>query len=170
MKNQRKWGSPEKQADKPKTTSHPLSLNFAPEVKTPTPYTSLPRRERRSKISSADKNAMTPRRSTRKHTPSEATRNKEDPSDEDVILSLNDEKYKEIMWRHYNILGKKQPGDKSREEDVGNQIFISLKKSLGRGGRFFKKMSHGDIVFVVDDVGALQSECLFPHTFYCRTD
>ena len=62
------------------------------------------------------------------------------------------------MWKHYNILGRKQPGEKGREEEVADEIFRSLKRSLGREGRFFKKMSHGDLLFAVDDEGAMQSE------------
>lgn len=61
------------------------------------------------------------------------------------------------MWRHFNILGKKQPREKHREETVVRQILGTLKKRLGMGGRFFKKMTQS-IFVVVDDVGALESK------------
>lgn len=45
-----------------------------------------------------------------------------------------------------------------REETVVRQILGTLKKRLGMGGRFFKKMTQSDIFVVVDDVGALESK------------
>ena len=158
MKNYRKWsGVPE-----PTRVRKPASAMKSPSQQLLSPPPSRTQRDRQAKVSTpGNENATSsPRRSTRLPTPNEDARNKSDPNGEDVVLSLNDTKYKKILYKHYNMLGKKQPGDKVREESFGIQIFQSLKRSLGRNGRFFKKMSHGDLMFEVDDEGALQSKTL----------
>ena len=177
MKNYKQWEDlPEKPVATPKFTGHTTVLNSAAQAKTPSLSTILPRRESQPKKASTDENMISPRRSTRKPTPIkayrnnggpadaiEASRNKDEPGDEDVILSLSDEKYKTIMWQQYNILGKKAPRGSGlgRDDEVANQIFVLFKRSLGKRGKFFKKMSRSDNLFVVDDEGALRSECLF---------
>ena len=186
MKNYRKWSatdSPEKPAAAPKSTVVPQHAprsparpiqKSGPAQKSPMqpPPRNRPQREQPQRVAHRHPAAslaaehggatnLSPRRSTRKPTASEESRNKNDPSDSDVILSLNHDLYKEIMWRHYNILGRKQPGDKVREEEAGQKIFRTLKKSLGRSGRFFKKMSHGDLLFAVDNESALHSKYYF---------
>lgn len=115
------------------------------------------RTEDESKISAST--SKTPsRRSSRKPTPSETVRNKSEPRDGDITLSFNDGRYKEIMWRHYNILGKRQFREKQREGTVVQQILQSLKIRLGMGGRFFRRMYQNDLSIVVDDEEALQSK------------
>ena len=118
---------------------------------------SCSRTEDEAKIS-ASTSETPPRRSSRKPTPSETVRNKFEPRDGDITLSFNDGRYKEIMWRHYNILGKRQFREKQREETVVRQILQSLKNRLGMGGRFFRKMFQSDLSIVVDDDEALQSK------------
>ncbi len=118
---------------------------------------SCSRTEDVSKISAATSETP-PRRSSRKPTPSETVRNKSEPRDGDITLSFNDGRYKEIMWRHFNILGKRQFREKQREETVVRQILQSLKNRLGMGGRFFRKMYQSDLSIVVDDEEALQSK------------
>ena len=62
------------------------------------------------------------------------------------------------MWSHYKKLGRTQQGG-CGENNVGEKIFRTLKKGLGKGrGRFFKKAVHGYDVFEVDDAESLQSE------------
>ena len=75
------------------------------------------------------------------------------PSDR-IILSLNDEYYKDIMWKHYRILGKTRDG--AREVRIGNDIFTIFKQTMGRNGRFFKRAQDQD--FEVDDETALASK------------
>ena len=67
------------------------------------------------------------------------------------------------MWRHYNVLGKKQSREKDREEIAIHQILRSLKERLGEGGRFFKRITQSDIFIVVDDEEALQSKDFNEH-------
>lgn len=155
MKNYPKWsGSPEKAASTKPAASPPPRRKSPPQFPSHLQGGRHPARSAKA----IAKTSLSPRRSTRKPTASEDSMNKSKPGDGDVVLSLNHDEYKEIMWRNYNILGRKEPGDKVREEEAGMQIFQSLKKRLGRGGRFFKKMSHGDVVFAVDDETALQSK------------
>mmetsp|Transcript_40927 Transcript_40927/g.73781 ORF Transcript_40927/g.73781 Transcript_40927/m.73781 type:complete len:1370 (-) Transcript_40927:68-4177(-) len=74
--------------------------------------------------------------------------------DNSVVLSLLNDKYKNIMWSHFKTLGMMQKGG-TGEEEMGRKIFRTLKKGLGKGGGFFKKPLHGDLFEVNDDV-ALQ--------------
>ena len=78
------------------------------------------------------------------------------PVENDIILSLNDERYREVMWKHFRMLGEKTPGDNSREEEMGNGLFQWFKTGLRRGGHFYKKEPRGDELFQVDDELAIQ--------------
>ncbi len=71
-----------------------------------------------------------------------------------IVLSLNDEYYKEIMWRHYRILGKTR--DSGRELRIGNDVFAIFQQKMGQTGRFFKRAQNQD--FEVNDEIALASE------------
>ena len=126
-------------------TSQPPRENSAP--------ASQPPRE-----NSAPASQPPPRRSTRELTPRNEPTNELEPRDGDIILSLRDGLYKDVMYKHYKILGKRDPGDKGREAEMGSQIFRSLRSSLGREGRFFKRMSRGDYPYLIDDDGALESK------------
>mmetsp|Transcript_7489 Transcript_7489/g.12411 ORF Transcript_7489/g.12411 Transcript_7489/m.12411 type:complete len:1519 (-) Transcript_7489:40-4596(-) len=78
------------------------------------------------------------------------------PADNDIVLSLNDERYREVMWKHFRLLGAKTPGDNSREEEIGNRLFQWFKTGLRRGGHFYKKEPRGDEIYKVDDDLALR--------------
>jgi hypothetical protein len=106
----------------------------------------------------ASKTETKPRRSSRKPTPNESLRINSGPRQGDITLSFSDEIYKEIMWKHYNILGKKLSREKDMEKTVVHQILQSLKKRLGKRGRFFKRITQSNICIVVDDEEALQSK------------
>merc|ERR1712194_233789 len=70
----------------------------------------------------------------------------------DVVLSLLNEKYKNIMWSHFRKLGRAH----GEEEEFGRKIFLTLKKGLGKGGAFFKKPFHGKNLLQINDEVALQ--------------
>ncbi len=106
------------------------------------------------------------KRSTRNSTTSETARTIPKPTRDDTILCLSNKKYKEEMLKYYNILGNKQGGGKFKEENVVLQIFQSLKKSMGKGGIFFLKMSRGDLFHPVDDERALQSKWVYVLVVY----
>ena len=75
----------------------------------------------------------------------------------DVILSLSDEYYKNIMWKHYRMLGK--DADTERKNQVGKQIFFIFQQRTGSTGKFFKRMQQGSREdFEVDANTALESE------------
>jgi len=70
----------------------------------------------------------------------------------DIILSLLDEKYKEIMWAQYRKLGRTN-GTYDRENVAGMDILFTLKKGMGTRGRFFKKSPHSfDLIDCSEDV------------------
>jgi hypothetical protein len=156
MKNYPKWsGSSEKQAAKPQSTSSSASTEKMP-----------PRRLRRNSRAETsplgnEKNTPTivPRRSSRKSKSTESARKSLDSSISDITLCLSDEKYKEVIWRYYDVIGKNQLADEFNEEKLVHEIFQLLKKRLGKGGRFFRKIVHDDLLCPVDDEGALKSEC-----------
>ena len=171
MKNYRKWsGVPDKQAERqprrvrkpasstriglPPSSSTPSRTQHGRQAKVPVVYTDT---QPTVNQYTAASEASSPRRSSRKPSPNEDSTYMSMSNNQDVLLSLMDANYKNILYKHYNILGKKQPNDKTnREVTHANQIFQSLRRSLGRNGRFFKKTSHGDLRFEVDDAGAMQ--------------
>ena len=80
-----------------------------------------------------------------------------------VILSLNVDFYKDIMWKHYKILGKHR--DSEKEVQTGSEIFTFLKSKLGQGGAFFKRVNNFDVE--VDEETALASKLHDSFIFGC---
>jgi hypothetical protein len=76
-----------------------------------------------------------------------------------VVLSLNDDYYKNTMWRYYRVLGKTR--DIDWETQVGNEIFSLFKQKMGGTGRFFKRQSDRVQDVEVDNEKALCSEYFF---------
>ena len=72
-------------------------------------------------------------------------------SSANIILSLNDDYYKEIMWRHYRVLGKVR--DSVKEAELASRLFGLFKKEMGSAGRFFKQ-DHGVDVEVSEKLAA----------------
>ena len=150
MKNYRKWGVPEtssRQRQRKSTTA------TAPRKVQPPLSPPRTKRDRNAKITTPGNlsGTLPPMRSTRNPMPN----NDDGRSSGDILLSLNDEEYKKLLYKHYNLLGKKRPNDRIREEAHAMQVFLTLKKKLGKSGRFFKKIAHGDLHFAVDDDVAL---------------
>jgi len=158
MKNYPKWsGSPQKHAVKAQQSSS----SSASGGKMPSLSPRQLRRETRTEVSAHENNDSTTtirKRAIRTSTSSDHARNIRKLSKNDIILCLSNDQYKEVMVRYYNILGSKQGGGKFKEENVVHQIFQSLKKSMGKGVRFFMKMSPDDLLHPVDDDIALQSK------------
>ena len=74
----------------------------------------------------------------------------------DILLSLNNPEYIEIMWEHYNILGNVR--DKEKEINACDEAFNQFKQKQRRhGGRFFKSTQKG-ATFQVNDITARDSE------------
>jgi hypothetical protein len=72
------------------------------------------------------------------------------PSAKDIVLSLHDPTYKEIMWEQFNILGPDR--DKERETEVCDEVFILFKQNMRKRGTFFKSVGGGNIIEVDDAV------------------
>ena len=58
-------------------------------------------------------------------------------SSANILLSLNDDYYKAILWKHYKILGKNR--DSEKEAVLANWLFVLFKKELGDKGKFMKQ-------------------------------
>jgi hypothetical protein len=72
-----------------------------------------------------------------------------------IVVSLENDHYKEIMWKHFRILGKSKDIDLSK---IGNEILIEFKQQMvGSGGGKFYKRERG-LVIEIDDNKALCSE------------
>lgn len=66
-------------------------------------------------------------------------------SNNDIILSLHNDYYKQIMWAHYKILGKDRNSEK--EISMGQTILNILKDKLSqqkKGGKFYKQAGCGN--------------------------
>lgn len=74
----------------------------------------------------------------------------------DILLSLTSSFYKEIMWRHFNLLGTTR--DTEKEKKTCNRVFRLFKDRMGDDGSFFKCVSDKNIV--VDDSAARESKYL----------
>lgn len=68
---------------------------------------------------------------------------------DDIVLSLNDERYKDIMVKHFNSLGMDR--DAEREREVSENVLMIFKQTMGNSGRFFKR-SNGNDLEVDEDV------------------
>jgi hypothetical protein len=79
--------------------------------------------------------------------------NQVEQTDDDIVLSLLSEKYRNIMWSNFKKLGRKQEGGK-REGEASKHILDTLKNGLGKNGRLLKKS--GGAVIKVDDEAARQ--------------
>ena len=75
-----------------------------------------------------------------------------------VVVSLDDDHYKEIMWKHFRILGKSRDIELSK---VGNEILVEFKQQMSsNGGRFYRRERGQEIE--IDDDKALCSEYTLP--------
>lgn len=84
------------------------------------------------------------------------------PTENDVLLSLKDQKYKATMFQAFRKLGAKKENERDKEEErqMKSNVFDSFKQS---GARFVKHVNYRklDLGFVeADDEYARDSECL----------
>lgn len=70
-----------------------------------------------------------------------------------ILVSLEDDHYKEIMWKHFRILGKTKDLDLSK---IGNEILVEFKQQMSSNGRFYRRERDQEIE--IDDDKALCSE------------
>ena len=77
------------------------------------------------------------------------------PTGTDIILSLSDEKYKQILTKIFQSLGPVK--DNIRETEEAEKIFNELKST---GGRFFKQNRLTKKCYLVNDGEALKSKSI----------
>ena len=81
------------------------------------------------------------------------------PSQNDVVLSLVDEYYKEIMWKHFRLLGTIRAKD---DEDAAIGTILSIfKQRVGRNGKFYKRDQKTGKYSAVTQADARASELYF---------
>ena len=148
----------------PRAKSDRASLKRSPSPHPRAPRAKAGTREPRRNSRDAQRD-MPLRRSRQTRRPTVELSNAVDgnPTENDIVLSLLDDRYREEMHKHYNLLGPKRPSDREREEAMAATIFRVFKRRLGRSGRFFKKEHRGIVFFLTDDEGAMHSKftCLF---------
>ncbi|KAL3767852.1 hypothetical protein ACHAWU_007330, partial [Discostella pseudostelligera] len=78
------------------------------------------------------------------------------PRDGDIILSLNNDEYKEIMFSKFRTIGIRMGTDENAMLDVVKNELLSLfKQKLGKDGRLLKADRHRRDLWVADDDEAL---------------
>jgi hypothetical protein len=81
------------------------------------------------------------------------------PCDGDIILSLNNDEYKEIMFSKFRTIGIRMGADENAMLDlVKNELLSLFKRKLGKDGRLLKLDRHRRDLWVADDDEALLSE------------
>ena len=78
------------------------------------------------------------------------------PGDGDVILSLTDPYYKQILYQHYKLLGTSR--DLQHEGRVCEEILDVFREKIGRKGRYFKRPRPTYPPIQVDESTVLQSK------------
>jgi len=74
----------------------------------------------------------------------------------DTVLNTKNSKYRRIMLIQYKKLGERLEGEEtSALRLVGEEIFNTFKKGMGKKGRFWKKLRRGELYELLDDAEAL---------------
>ena len=89
---------------------------------------------------------------------------KSKPTQDDVVLSLMDDNYKDIMYGHFRMLGVNRV--KEEEDEAIEKVFALLKRRVGRDGSFFKRVQATGTYVVVPENEARSSELPF-HLCLC---
>lgn len=84
---------------------------------------------------------------------------KSKPTQDDVVLSLMDDYYKDIMYRHFRMLGVNRV--KEEEDEAIEKVFALLKRRVGRDGSFFKRVQATGTYVVVPENEARSSKLSF---------
>ena len=88
----------------------------------------------------------------------------------DVILSLNNAKYKQLMFAKFSQLGIRKAGKPERINEMKQEILSLLKVDMGQCGRFLKIDRKLKNSWEVDEKEAIKSKfkCLIHELLFCR--
>ena len=78
----------------------------------------------------------------------------------DIVLSMRNPRYKEIMWTRFNLLGRQR--DHSREDAIITEVFQLFKS---QHAKFYKQTKQGERV-PVNEEEALASELVSSQTLH----
>lgn len=80
------------------------------------------------------------------------------PGYKDVILSLKNQSYKELMFTKFEILGKRTGSEEGKDKDdkMMHELFSFFKQGMGNDGQFLKSDRHMIDIWEVDDKDALE--------------
>ena len=154
MKNYDAWSSEERKTEFVDANTYTTSASTYYELSVDNDETTSTRRQSLPSTASSSSSSST-------SLPSSSV----DENENDVVLSLRNEYYKQIMWSHFRILGKDRNNDKER--GVGKAVFdiFTKRQSLSRPhrGKFYKQhggagMTCKSYLEEVDDEAALASK------------
>jgi len=145
----------------PKHSTKPTSVASLPERKNPTPkpiIASMPERKKPTpKPSAKPVIAIMPEPTTPKPTPVHPSASSGKPHDEDIILSLKNPRYKQVMFAKFQTMGSRKGGEENKRlDDMKHDLFSFFKQDMGGDGRFLKSDRHMNDTWVVNDNDALE--------------
>lgn len=90
----------------------------------------------------------------------------------DVILSLKNPRYKQVMFGKYQTLGLRKGGgeENKRLDEMKHELFSFFRQGMGDRGRFLKSDRHMNDTWEVDDRDALESKCFAKCFFFHALD
>jgi len=79
------------------------------------------------------------------------------PHNEDIILSLKNPRYKQVMFAKFQTMGARKGGEENKRlDDTKHKLFSFFKQDMGGNGRFLKSNRRMNDTWVVDDNDALE--------------
>ena len=86
---------------------------------------------------------------------------KSKPRESDIILSLRNDEYKEIMFTQFRTMGKRLDSSENAVLDVvTHELFAVFKRIMGKDGRFLRSDRHFRDLWVADDEEAVLSKSM----------
>ncbi|KAL7551029.1 hypothetical protein ACHAWF_014238 [Thalassiosira exigua] len=80
-------------------------------------------------------------------------------SDDDIVLSLKNPRYKQVMFETFSNIGKRMNGDENmRLHEMKHELYAKFRQNMGDGGRFLKSDRHMTDMWEVDKIEAMDSE------------
>lgn len=164
LKSPGKWqgGSPRKSltsqvsVEKKADLSTASPKTYTVESKTPAPE---PAASKKKPPPEPAAKASLPKPTTPKSTPTKPSASGK-PHDDDVLLSLKNPRYKQIMFDKFKTLGKRTGGEENLNlNELKHEMFSFFKQGMGDDGRFLKSDRHMNDIWEVDDEDALESKC-----------
>lgn len=150
--------SPTKHAKKPEGKSPSKKMVAPDEIKSDatSKVVSSTESQETSRRPPLDRSSLEPK--TSKSSPKKSSASRK-PHDDDVILSLQNSRYKQVMYATFQQMGARKGSEENNILHEKKKVLLALfKKDMGEGARFLKADRHGNNTWVVDDDDAMTSK------------